>query len=173
MPITTNRFRHVLGHLAGGVAIVTSRGPDGAPHGLTATAVCSVSLEPPLVLVSIAGHTHTHAAIRASGCYAINFLGPEHVDYARRFGISGGEKFDDLSVGRAATGAPILEGVLGCCDCTVVDELEAGDHTLFVGHVETGRVRQDEGEGPLVYYRGSYRELGASPVWPAPEADAP
>lgn len=160
MPVPEARFRSVLAHLAGGVAVVTSVGPDGAPCGLTATAVCSVSLDPPLVLASIDRGSHTHGGITGSGLYAINLLSAGQEDLAGRFATERPDKFAGLDVETDATGAPLLRAVIGYLDCTVVRDVPAGDHTVFLGRVEAARLRTEEGAAaPLVYHLGRYRTL--------------
>lgn len=161
MAVSPDRFRDVLGRLAGGVAVVTSRHGDGSPSGLTATAVCSVSLAPPLVLACLDVDTSTHEAVETSGIFALNLLTDGDADLARRFGGKGGEKFEGLAVSVAETGAPLLGGGLGFCDCSVVETVPAGDHTIFVGRVEAAEPRGPAGRGPLLYYRGAYAALGA------------
>lgn len=159
MPIDPDRFRALLGHLAGGVAVVTSRQADGAPSGLTATAVCSVSLAPPLVLACLDATSNTHRAIRSSGIFALHLLSDRDAELARRFAGGAEDKFRGLEVGRARTGAPVLPGTLAHMDCRVVDTVEAGDHTIFVGRVDGGSVGESGARGPLVYYRGEYTTL--------------
>lgn len=165
MTVSSEEFRRALSRLAGGVAVVTSRGSGGEPRGMTATAVCSVSLSPPLVLACLDVGTHTHAAVRASGIYALHFLGEHDLGLARRFAREEGDKFRGLTVGTMETGAPVLDGPLAWCDCTVVRTVSAGDHTVFIGRVEAAGVRDVEATGqvparPLVYYLGAYRGLG-------------
>lgn len=165
MTVLPDEFRRALARLAGGVAVVTSRGSGGEPRGMTATAVCSVSLSPPLVLACLDVGTHTHAAVRSSGVYALHFLGEHDLSLARRFAREEGEKFRGLTVTTRVTGAPVLEGPLAWCDCAVARTVPAGDHTVFIGRVEAAGVRNVEaaGEGParpLVYYLGAYRGLG-------------
>lgn len=159
MTVSADRFREVLGRLAGGVAVVTSRHADGSPSGMTATAVCSVSLEPPLVLACLDVGANTHRAVEASGIFALHLLASGDAPLARRFGGEGEGKFEGLALGEAATGAPLLEEGLGYCDCSVVEAVPAGDHTIFVGRVEAAATRGVEGRSPLLYYRGRYREL--------------
>ncbi len=158
MSVSQDRFRRVLGHLAGGVALVTARGPAGEPCGLTATSVCSVSLDPPLVLASVDQAANTHLAIQAAGAYAINLLDRDQERLAVRFSRDDPEKFRGLEVREGAAGSPVLRAALAHLDCTVVREVEAGDHTLFIGRVEAGGVR-DEGGEPLVHHLGRYGTL--------------
>ena len=158
MPVSESRYRRVLSHLAGGVALVTARGPAGQPCGLTATSLCSVSLEPPLVLVCIDQGANTHLGIEASGAYAVNLLAREQEELADRFAREDPEKFRGLEVSERVTGAPVLEAALARLDCTVAQEVSAGDHTLFVGQVEAADLRPGEGE-PLVHHLGRYGTL--------------
>ncbi|MFQ5888595.1 MAG: flavin reductase family protein [Gemmatimonadota bacterium] len=155
-------FRHVLGHLAGGVAVVTSRGSEGEPSGLTATAVCSVSLDPPLVLVCVESDSNTHEAIRASRAYAINLLSRADETLADRFSHGRPGKFAGLAFASDVTGSPILEGVTAYCDCTVKREVAAGDHTVFIGLVESARVQRSGEPEPLVRYLGRYATVARS-----------
>lgn len=159
MTVTPEGFRRALARLAGGVAIVTSRGADGEPRGMTATAVCSVSLTPPLVLASLDLGANTTRAVRSSGVYALHFLGQEHLELAERFATDETDKFAGLRTSAGVTGAPLLDGVLAWCDCSVERAVEAGDHTLFIGRVEAVGVLDEEAR-PLVHYLGRYRSLG-------------
>lgn len=158
MPVSESRFRTALGHLAGGVALVTARGPAGEGCGLTATALCSVSLDPPLVLVSVDRDANTHGAIDASGAYAVNLLAADQASLAARFARKEPDKFRGLPTVEGSTGSPLLADALARLDCTVVRTVPAGDHTLFIGRVESAEVREDGGE-PLVYHRGRYGTL--------------
>lgn len=159
MSVSETRFRHVMGHLAGGVAVVTSLGPESSPCGLTATAVCSVSLDPPLLVASIDRDSNTHAGIEASGLYAVNLLSAGQEELAVRFATKDPDKFRGLETEQAATGAPLLVETLGFLDCRVSREVPAGDHTLFIGRVEDARVRGEEAGTPLVYHIGRYGTL--------------
>ena len=169
MAESADRFRDALAHLVGGVTIVTSRGIRGEPHGLTATAVASVSLEPPLVMACVGKSSHTHGAIEASGVFAVNFLARSGQEMATRFSRSGEDKYEDVEVRYGVTGAPLLPHTMAYCDCTVVEVVPAGDHTLFIGRVEQAGAdvpERDEsgaeersGGQPLLYYRGRYAGL--------------
>lgn len=164
MTVSANRFRDVLGRLAGGVCVVTACDPDGGPRGLTATAVCSVSLEPPLLLACLAGDSRTHRAIEISGHYAVNFLGAGDRELAERFAGDEEDKFSGLEPTTGRTGAPLLAGALGYCDCVVIDRVVAGDHTVFIGRVEAAgtlaATRASGSASPLLRYRGSYATVG-------------
>jgi flavin reductase (DIM6/NTAB) family NADH-FMN oxidoreductase RutF len=153
--IEESEFRRVMGHFASGVAVVTTRAAGGRPCGLTASAVCSVSLEPRLVLVSVERDAETHDCLVESGFYAVSILAEEGGErLARRFGTFGvEEKLEGVAHHEEVTGAPVLDDALAWVDCRVTQAVEAGDHTLFIGEV----VAADAHSGtPLLYFRGGY-----------------
>lgn len=156
MAIDPREFRRVLGHFAAGVTVVTTRGADGAPHGLTVTAFASVSLVPPLVLVCIDTGAESHPHFRAAGVFAVNFLADGQQEVSRRFALSGGDKFAGSAWRPGVTGAPVLAGTLGHVECRTVQAVAAGDHTIFVGEVEAAAA---DGDRPLLYFRGGYHTL--------------
>lgn len=157
--VSPELFRRALGHLAGGVSVVTSRDASGAPSGLTATAVCSASLDPPLVLVCLSRRARTSRAIRDSGTFALHFLARDQQPLAERFALGRRDKFAGLEVEEAATGAPILGAAIAYCDCRVVRAIPAGDHVVFIGRVEAARVLRPGEPEPLLRYDGRYRTL--------------
>jgi len=157
MSIDHTELRRVMGHFATGVTVITTRDVDGKPYGLTANALCSVSLAPPLLLVCIDKRAESHPAFERSGLFAINILGLGHEDLSRRFAVSGGDKFVDVSYRSGTTGVPVLEGVLGVVECRVVAGHDAGDHTIYVGEVQ--HMEASRGD-PLLFFRGKYRRLG-------------
>lgn len=153
----TAEFRRVLGHFATGVTVVTSAERDGSVSGLTASAVASVSLDPPLVLVCVDRTADTHGAIERSGSFAINVLAEESESLARRFAdYPAEEKFAGVAYHREVTGAPVLEASLAWVDCEVHHAHDGGDHTIYVGRVMAGDARDG---GPLLYFRGGYGRL--------------
>jgi flavin reductase (DIM6/NTAB) family NADH-FMN oxidoreductase RutF len=158
MSFATETFREVMGCLAGGVTVVTARDAEGDPRGFTATAVCSVSLDPPLVLVCVGRDAHTLEAIRASGRYALNFLRSGDTPNSDRFAGSEGPKFQGLEWAAAPSGSPLLPGALAWVECEVEQEVEAGDHTVFIGRVTQGRVEPPDG-APLVHFGGRYHTV--------------
>lgn len=163
MSVTVERFRRVLGRLAGGVTVVTTRRPDGRLSGLTATSVCSVSLRPPLVLACLDAGARTHAAVAASGTYALNFLPASARELAVRFSLDeADDKFEGVGFDTGLTGAPLLEEALAWCDCSVDERLPMGDHTIFVGRVEAADLGGAPDARPLLYYLGRYRTLFGS-----------
>jgi flavin reductase (DIM6/NTAB) family NADH-FMN oxidoreductase RutF len=153
--IDTSEFRRVIGHFASGVSVVTTRRGDGGPCGLTASAVCSLSLSPTLLLVCVEKGSDTHDCIAQAGFFAVNVLADGKGEtLARRFAIGEREdRFTGVAFRDERTGAPVLDEALAWMDCRLADRAEGGDHTVFMGEV----MAADAGEGtPLVYYRGGY-----------------
>lgn len=155
MSFEAAEFRRILGHLATGVTVVSAADPEnGAARGLTATAIASVSLDPPLVLACVERGADTHDCIERAGAFAISILGADDEALARRFADDPSErKFEGTAWRAEVTGAPVLEDALAWVDCTVRAAYDGGDHTIFVGEVVAG----DAADGsPLLYFRGGY-----------------
>lgn len=149
-----------MGSWATGVSVVTSVGPEG-PHGMTANAFLSVSLEPPLVLVSIGRQNDSHAIIRATGRFAVSILAAEQeglsIHFAQRF-KEPAQAMHSIAWTRSPGGLPWLDGALGHLECEVQDEVPAQDHTLFLGRVLHLAFA---GDGPpLIYFRSRYGSIG-------------
>lgn len=152
-------LRHVMGHFATGVAVVTARDAYGIPAGTTVNAITSVSLDPPLVLICLDLASATLRAVIDHGAFAINVLGAEHRHLAHGFAKRGAPKpwhAADHHLG--ATGTPRLEAALAALECRVEHRLTAGDHELVVGRVVAAEVGEVEA-GPLLFYRGDYSSL--------------
>jgi len=159
--LAPDEFRRVLGHLATGVTIVTTWDSEGRPTGLTASAVTSVSLNPPMILVCVAHSSQSHPAFHAHGRFAVNILHTDHEQVARRFASSthGHEKFEGTGYRKGAHGLPILDNALAALECTIVHAYPGGDHTIFVGQVEAADCDADTVFEPLLYYRGKFGRL--------------
>ena len=134
-------FRKVMGQLPTGVSVVTGHGDEG-PAGLAVGSFMSVSLEPPLIAVSPALSSTSWPAIRDTGGFCVNVLGEGQAELARRFAVSGGDKFAALEWRHSPSGAPILAGAVAWIDCTIESEQVAGDHWLVVGAVVEARPRR-------------------------------
>ena len=184
MAIETSFFRQVMGHFATGVTIVTTSS-QGKHAGITVNAFCSVSLEPPLVLVCIDLISHTLPLIRESGVFTVNILTNEQEQLSRCFAGSTDERYEHFchaSSHTAATGSPVIDDVLAFIDARVVAEYPGGDHVIFLGQVEAigmhGQVafaneedkqratlsdmysnEAGDDKVPLAYYTGKYRHL--------------
>jgi flavin reductase (DIM6/NTAB) family NADH-FMN oxidoreductase RutF len=154
--ISPDDFRHVLSHFATGVTIVTTCDAEQRPTGLTASAFSSVSLDPPLVLICVDHKSQSFPHLRERGRFAINILHHEHETLSRRFASSRLDKFDGVAFRMGELGVPLIEQALASLECRTVSAHVEGDHTIFVGRVES--VHVGEGE-PLLYYRGRYHRL--------------
>ncbi|MGW2637587.1 flavin reductase family protein [Streptomyces sp. NPDC001348] len=172
--VSNDEFRAAMSRLAAGVVLVTAQEPPldpddpGAPAGedvgMTATAFMSVSLEPPLVLVSLREGSRMDDLLTEQPLWAVSVLADHQRQTAGRFAMKGRVSdrllFADLPVTRGeATGAPLVGGALAALECRTEQRVAAGDHTLVIGRVLTARLPGTEG-GPLLYFRGRYRQLG-------------
>jgi flavin reductase (DIM6/NTAB) family NADH-FMN oxidoreductase RutF len=157
---TPEDFRRAMAHLPTGVTIVSAPGPEG-PAGATASAVISVSLEPPLMLASLDRDTRTLAAVRAAVAFGISVLRAEHADLARSFASRAPhtEKWREIPSTERG-GVPILDEALAWVACGLHEEHEAGDHVLLIGDV---RELGAGGGDPLIFHRGEYRGLDSRP----------
>jgi flavin reductase (DIM6/NTAB) family NADH-FMN oxidoreductase RutF len=155
VPFDSKLQRHIMGRFATGVTVVTTV-HDGVFSGLTANAVTSLSLSPPLVLVAVEKTAHSHSYMLKGRVYAMNILAEDQADLSQRFATRGPKDFGDLQYTVGETGAPILAGTLGYVDCRVVEVLPGGDHDIFVGEIVAGEAREGR---PLLYFGGKYENL--------------
>ncbi|HWK89680.1 MAG TPA: flavin reductase family protein [Longimicrobium sp.] len=148
-------FRRVMGHFATGVCVVTCCREQGAPCGLTVSAVSSLSLDPVLLLVCVEKSASSHGWIARGGAFAVNVLAEDGAELAARFagGGAAGDRFGGVEWRTEQSGAPVLENSLAWLDCRVSAALPGGDHTIFVGQVLAAGARPGT---PLVYYRGGF-----------------
>jgi 3-hydroxy-9,10-secoandrosta-1,3,5(10)-triene-9,17-dione monooxygenase reductase component len=156
MAIDSATFRSVLGRFVSGVTILTARDAAGVDHGMTASAFCSVSLDPPLVLASVAHDATLHPVLLAQDEMAVSVLTASQEAIARRFAEKLDNRFDGVGFTRGLTGAPLIEGALAVIEGRVVHRYAGGDHTVFIAEVLAASATMDE---PLVYYRGGYAHL--------------
>jgi 3-hydroxy-9,10-secoandrosta-1,3,5(10)-triene-9,17-dione monooxygenase reductase component len=154
--ISAAEFRQAMGHFATGVTVVTSVDEEGEPVGTTASAVSSLSLNPPLVLVCFDLGSLTLRAIRGHGAFVVNVLAAPQQHLSANFARRGlAAAWDGVRHRPGPTGSPRLEGVLAALECTVENSLPGGDHEIVVGRVRDVEVSYGEA-APLVYWRGSY-----------------
>lgn len=160
--IGSAEFRHAVGHFATGVTIVTSVGPDGEPVGTTANAVCSLSLDPPLILVCFDRSSLTLEAVRSHGAFAVNVLSAPQQHLSANFARRGlAAAWDEVTHQPGPHGCPRLDGVLAGLECTVEHYLPGGDHEIVIGRVRHVETCGDD-VAPLVFWRGAYASLGDS-----------
>ena len=155
-PFDGRLFRRVLGLFPTGVTIVTTWDADGRPVGATVSSFNSVSLDPPLVLFSLARSMACCEAFAAGGPIAIHVLGDEQEALSNRFARGGADKWADLAYGAGEHGAPLIDGTLATFECRPYAQYPGGDHTIFVAEVQQLRFRDGD---PLVFCAGGYRQL--------------
>ena len=163
-PVDSKQFRQVMRKFATGVTVLTVRDGENI-HGMTANAFTSVSLDPMLALVCIAKNTVTHEMVSRAGIFAVNILSESQREWARRFAHqinAPGNPFAGIAYDAATTGSPILDDSIAYVDCRVIAAHDAGDHTIFVGRVETAGFGNTQDENPLLWFNGQYTSL-ASP----------
>jgi flavin reductase (DIM6/NTAB) family NADH-FMN oxidoreductase RutF len=153
-------FRQALGSFATGVTVVTSRDGEHG-YGMTANSFTSVSLDPPMILVCVISGTEGSEVIERHGKFAVNILAADQEPISRYFASKdrprGVEAFAEVSHLRGVTGCPIIDGVAGHLDCTLVASHEAGDHVIYVGEVQALDINPDA--QPLLFHAGKYRLL--------------
>jgi 3-hydroxy-9,10-secoandrosta-1,3,5(10)-triene-9,17-dione monooxygenase reductase component len=156
MPFDQNELRRAMGCFATGVTVITTRDQAGRPFGLTANAVTSLSLVPPLLLICVDRKAETFPHFFDSKIFVLNILAEDQEEVSRRFASSGGEKFAGLDYRLGKLGTPVLSGTLGHIECRIIETIEGGDHVIHIGEVD--EVEWREGR-PLLFYRGKYGRL--------------
>jgi flavin reductase (DIM6/NTAB) family NADH-FMN oxidoreductase RutF len=158
--ISGEDFRLAMRRLAGGVSIISGTGPDG-PLGVTATAVTSLTAEPPSILCCLNRSLELETAVKQTGRFGVNMLRADHHDLAKRFagmhGVRGSAKFEQGNWRMLPRDVPALSDSLVSFDCRVGDVVEVGTHSIFVGLIDD--VYFGESGGPLVYCNGAFASL--------------
>ncbi|MFF4750706.1 flavin reductase family protein [Streptomyces sp. NPDC002514] len=172
--VSNDEFRAAMSRLAAGVVLVTAQEPPLAPDdptapagedaGMTATAFLSVSLDPPLVMVSLREGSRMDDLLAEQPLWAVSVLSESQRHIAGRFAMKGRISdrllFEDIPYARGAvSGAPLVRGALATLECRTEQVVPAGDHNLVIGRVLTADLPSADG-GPLLYFRGRYRRLG-------------
>ncbi|MEL3949155.1 flavin reductase family protein [Streptomyces sp. LNU-CPARS28] len=174
MGVSNDEFRAAMSRLAAGVVLVTAHeppldpddptAPGGEDVGMTATAFLSVSLDPPLVMVSLREGSRMDDLLAEQPLWAVSVLTESQRHIAGRFAMKGRISdrllFEDIPYVRGdITGAPLVGGALATLECRTEQTVTAGDHTLVIGRVLTAELPSADG-GPLLYFKGRYRQLG-------------
>ena len=149
-------LRDVLGTFATGVVIVTTQGVEGEPVGLTVSSFNSVSLEPPLILWSLALKSPSVTAFRAHTHFAVNILAESQIALCKSFGRSATAKFDDVDYTHGMTGVPLLAGAAAHLECRTYARYPGGDHEIYIGEV---LAMEGFLHPPLLFHGGSFRKL--------------
>lgn len=150
--VAVETFRNVVGHLASGVTVITTRRPDG-PHGMTASSVTSLSMNPPMMVVCLHNSAPTTMAVIDAQTFAINVLGQDSGHLAAQFATPSEDKFADVALTQSPLGLPLLTEALAHLECEVTDQVVGGTHTIFLGRVLHAEARVGE---PLTYFRGGF-----------------
>ena len=156
-PVSSEEFRRACGRFATGIAVASVMDETDTPHGLTVSSFAAVSLEPPLILISL-GHAVTRIEeFRSAQYFGLSFLNEQQRAISDRFARKGHDRFEGVSWQRGETGVPLLAGALATIECSVWQRVTAGDHDIFIGEV----VRASAGEHgqPLLHYASHYRKL--------------
>jgi flavin reductase (DIM6/NTAB) family NADH-FMN oxidoreductase RutF len=148
-----------MGHFATGVTVITTKDQQGIPNGLTANAFLSLSLDPPLVLISVDKSAQCYPCFEGMNGFTVNFLSEEQEEISRRFATKGIDKFAGLEWHEGRNGAAILNGVLGYVECKIRECHDGGDHTIVVGEIVGANA---SGERPLLFFKGKYQRLPGS-----------
>lgn len=154
------RLRTLMGHFTTGVTVVAARhGPFMA--GMTANAIATISIDPPLLMASIARKSETHGAIIGSHAFSVSVLADDQQELAECFALRTTatklKGFCGAEWHEAETGSPILEGALAYFDCRLTERHDGGDHTIFLGEIVAAGYREDA--APLLWYGSQYRRL--------------
>ena len=148
--VERERFRSVMGHFASGITIITTR-HEGKNYGLTASAVSSLSLDPPMLLICVNKTSNTRDAIARSQVFAVNISREHQSELVRHFASSRLDQFDGLSVSYGALGVPLLDGMLATIECRVTAEVTGGTHSVFLAEVSSAQATEGM---PLISFRG-------------------
>lgn len=154
--IDPRELRRALSQFATGVTVVTARGRGGRRVGMTANSFTSVSLDPPLVLWCPRKAAPSLADFADATHFAVNVLAAGQEPIAHQFATPAADKFADLELAEGAGGAPVLTGVVAQFECRTVQSMDAGDHVIFIGEVESFRAGSDS---PLIFHSGVMRAL--------------
>lgn len=153
-----NLFRDVIGRFASGVTVITARHED-TDYGITASAVASLTLDPPMLLACVNKQTGTENAISHSGAFAVNILDEDQGEMARRFARPDSTKFRGVGVSYGELGEPLLDGVLAHLECRVAEQVTGGTHSVFLAEVQKAEAREGT---PLTYFRGKFGRFQAA-----------
>jgi len=150
-------FRNALGSFATGVTVVTTLDKDGNKVGMTANSFNSVSLDPMLVLWSIAKTANTFDTYNEADHFAIHILGAEQQNISNKFASKGVDRFEGIETKEGIAGIPVLTDCKAAFQCTIESRFEGGDHIILVGRVEAFETQEDK--APLIFHAGQYAQL--------------
>lgn len=152
----SRKFRNALGSFATGIAVVTAKCPNGKPMGITINSFASVSLEPPLVLWSIDKNSDLYQQFCSASHYAVHVLPEDAQSISNHFTTADDKQFDNFEITSGVSDLPLLPGCIAIFQCKVTQKIEAGDHTILIGHVLD---MQHDPAKPLIFHAGQYTKL--------------
>jgi flavin reductase (DIM6/NTAB) family NADH-FMN oxidoreductase RutF len=153
---TPSLFRDLMACFASGITVVTAFDPSGRPHGMTASAVASLSLAPPLVVLCVDRTADLHAILENTRSFALSVLAANQEHLSRRFAEDRPDRFDGVAHTLGFDGLPLIDGALAHVTCRRWGMYGGGDHTIFVGQVSGGTVFQRQ---PLLHFRRGYGQI--------------
>ncbi len=159
-PVTHEEFRTLMSRFPTGITVATAVDDRGVPHGMTASAVSSVSLEPPILLICVDRSADFHPVISQAQRFALTILADDQESLSRRFAAELDDRFDGVRHVTGPHGLPLLEGAVAHILCERTGAHEVGDHTVFFGRVFGGQVFN---RSPLIHFRGGYSAVGSHP----------
>lgn len=159
MTVDPRAFRNALGLFPTGVAIVTTLAADGERIGATVSSFNSVSLDPPLILFSIANNAKAHNVWVTAQHYAVNILAESQSELSNRFARAMTDKWDGVKAATGAHDVPVFPDASACFECESYAKHDGGDHLLLIGRVVSYTTTASSNPRPLLFYRGRYREL--------------
>ncbi len=160
MAISNDEFRAALSRFPSGVTVVTTKDADGRLHGITVSAFCSLSLEPPLILICVEKIAGSHYALCESKAFVVNILNSQQIGLSEQFASPDPDKFDGVSFRTGIDGVPVIDGVVASLECRLKRICDGGDHTIFIGEVKNVSIIDGY---PLVYSQSTYWTISETP----------
>ncbi|MFB6356849.1 MAG: flavin reductase family protein [bacterium] len=158
MSVTEDEFKSFMGRFATGVTVVTTE-KNGETRGMTISDFASVSLSPPLVVISVETEARTHEFLKRGVGFTVNVLNDEQLSTCMQFakpGLSNEKRFAGVNFSKTQYGGPSIDDSLAWFECEQTTSHPEGDHTLFIGEVQNGQINEGQ---PLLYYEGMFGEF--------------
>ena len=149
-------FRRTCGKFATGITVITTLDENSHPHGMTVNSFASVSLEPPLIVVSIDSRNAILGHFTTNPFFAVNILSSRQKTLSERFSSAAEDRFRGVDWEPALSGVPLLAGAIGHLECALTRTIELGDHWALIGEVRSARYSEG---APLLYFDSSYQQL--------------
>jgi flavin reductase (DIM6/NTAB) family NADH-FMN oxidoreductase RutF len=153
-PVDATEFRRVAGCFATGVTILTTITPSGEAVGMTANSFSTVSLDPPLILFSVARKLYSLPAFESAQHFCVNVLHEGQLHLARQFGAASGEKWNNVSFEDGSFGCRLIVEAAAVIECEKYASYDGGDHVIYVGRVL--KIKADSERSPLIFWRGQF-----------------